>query len=195
MKCFQKKYDCKNITTAFSVVVVFFLLFSCNTTITEQIDLELGSGEVPRLHTLDVTTVISDSGITRYRIYTPVWDVYDNASQPYWEFPDGVHFERFDEELTVDANIHCEYAKFLEKEKTWELRGNVRATNIKGELFETEQLFWNQKTEKIYSDSLVTITQEDYIINAQGFESNQEMTKYTWKQTQAIFPVDEEDEE
>ncbi|HQB27781.1 MAG TPA: LPS export ABC transporter periplasmic protein LptC [Paludibacter sp.] len=191
----QKKYDCKNITTAFSVVVVFFLLFSCNTTVTEQIDLELSSGEVPRLHTADVTTVISDSGITRYRIYTPVWNVYDNTSQPYWEFPDGVHFERFDEDLIVDANVHCEYAKFLEKEKIWELKGNVRATNIKGELFETEQLFWNQKTEKIYSDSLVTITQEDYIINAQGFESNQQMTKYTWKQTQGIFPVEEEEDQ
>jgi len=97
--------------------------------------------------------------------------------------------------LTVDANVHCEYAKFLEKEKIWELKGNVRATNIKGELFETEQLFWNQRTEKIYSDSLVTITQEDYIINAQGFESNQQMTKYTWKQTQGIFPVEEEEEQ
>lgn len=191
----QKKYDCENITTAFSVVVVFFLLFSCSTTITEQINLELSSGEVPTLHTSDVTTVISDSGITRYRIYTPVWNVYDKASQPYWEFPDGVHFERFDENLIVDANVHCEYAKFLEREKIWELKGNIRATNIKGELFETEQLFWNQKTEKIYSDSLVTITQEDYIINAQGFESNQQMTKYTWKQTQGIFPVKEEEEE
>lgn len=195
MKYLQKKYDYKNITTAFSVVVVFFLLFSCSTTVTEQIDLELSSGEVPRLHTSEVTTVISDSGITRYRIYTPVWNVYDDTSQPYWEFPVGVHFERFDENLIVDANVHCEYAKFLEKEKIWELKGNVRATNIKGELFETEQLFWNQRTEKIYSDSLVTITQEDYIINAQGFESNQQMTKYTWKQTQGIFPVEEEEEQ
>jgi hypothetical protein len=42
---------------------------------------------------------------------------------------------------------------------------------------------------------LVTITQEDYIINAQGFESNQQMTKYTWKQTQGIFPVEEEEEQ
>ena len=126
----QKKYDYKSITTAFSVVVVFFLLFSCNTSVTEQIDLELSSGEVPRLHTSDVTTVISDSGITRYRIYTPIWNVYDDISKPYWEFPVGVHFERFDEDLTVDANVHCEYAKFLEK-KNLGVEGNVRATNIK----------------------------------------------------------------
>ncbi|MPM10940.1 hypothetical protein SDC9_57277 [bioreactor metagenome] len=67
----------------------------------------------------------------------------------------------------------------------------MRATNIKGELFETEQLFWEQKSEKIYSDSLIKITQEDYIIIGKGFESNQEMTKYQVKQTQGVIPVNE----
>ncbi|MDD2285393.1 MAG: LPS export ABC transporter periplasmic protein LptC [Paludibacter sp.] len=180
-----------SITTAFWVVVVLFLLFSCQSNAPEQIDAVLNRAEIPRLHSLDVTTVISDSGITRYRINTPQWDIFDKSSQPYWEFPYGVHFERFDEQLVIDANIHCEYAKFLEHDQIWELKGNVRATNIQGELFETEQLFWNQKNEKIYSDSLIKITQENYIIIGKGFESNQEMTKYQVKQTQGIIPVND----
>lgn len=147
--------------------------------------------EIPRLHALQVTTVISDSGITRYRINTPQWDIYDKSNQPYWEFPVGVHFERFDEALNVDANIHCEYAKFLENEQLWELKGNVRATNIKGELFETEQLFWNQRNERIYSDSTIKITQENYIIQGVGFVSNQEMTKYQVMNTTGVIPVEE----
>ncbi|MPM84714.1 Lipopolysaccharide export system protein LptC [bioreactor metagenome] len=146
---------------------------------------------MPRLHALQVTTVISDSGITRYRINTPQWDIYDKSNQPYWEFPAGVHFERFDEQLNVDANIHCEYAKFLENEQLWELKGNVRATNIQGELFETEHLFWNQRAEKIYSDSLIKITQANYIITGKGFESNQEMTRYQVKNTTGVIPVQE----
>lgn len=178
-------------TTALSVVVVLFLLFSCTSNETEQIDPVINRADIPRLHALQVTTVISDSGITRYRINTPQWDIYDKASQPYWEFPVGVHFERFDESLKVDANIHCEYAKFLENEQLWELKGNVRATNIKGELFETEQLFWNQREEKIYSDSLIKITQESYIITGIGFESNQEMTRYQVKNTTGVIPVTE----
>jgi LPS export ABC transporter protein LptC len=181
----------QSITTALPVVVVLCLLFSCQTTVHEQIDPVLNRAEIPRLHSLDVMTVISDSGITRYRINTPQWDIFDRSNQPYWEFPYGVHFERFDEQLVIDANIHAEYAKFLENEQIWELKGNVRATNIQGELFETEQLFWNQKTEKIFSDSLIKITQENYIIIGEGFESNQEMTKYHVKHTQGVIPVDE----
>jgi len=191
LKTAEKQYVVKSITTALPVVVVLFLLFSCTSNVPEQIDPVQNRADFPRLHSMDVSTVISDSGITRYRIVTPQWDIYDRSSQPYWEFPYGVHFERFDEQLVIDANIHSEYAKYLENEQIWELRGNVRATNIQGELFETEQLFWDQKSEKIYSDSLIKITQEDYIIIGKGFESNQEMTKYQVKQTQGVIPVNE----
>ena len=95
--------------------------------------------------------------------------------------------------LVVDANIHARYAKFNENEQIWELRGKVRSTNLQGELFETEQLFWNQREEKFYSDSLIKITQKSHIITGIGFESNQTMTKYLIKQPQGIFPVDEEE--
>lgn len=139
-----------------------------------------------------MNTVISDSGITRYRIITPQWDVFDRATQPFWEFPAGVHFERFDEQLKIVANIHSDYARFLEHEQIWHLRGKVRATNIQGELFETEELFWDQRSERIYSDSLIKITQANYIIIGIGFESNQVMTQYEVRNTQAVLPVEDE---
>ncbi len=186
------KYNFYSITTALWVVVVFSLLFSCQSSVHEKFGVDVDPIELPRLHSLDVTTLISDSGITRYKIYTPEWNIFEKTGEPYWEFPLGVHFERFNESLVVDANIHADYAKFLEKQKIWELKGNVQATNIQGEMFETEQLFWNQNTEKIYSDSIITITQPDYIITGKGFESNQEMTKYQVKQTQGVIPVNEE---
>lgn len=179
-------------TTALMVVVVLFNLFACSKSDNEQIEAVIDRAAIPRLRALDVNTVISDSGVTRYRIVTPQWDVYDRASQPYWEFPVGVHFERFDEQLKIDANIHCNYARFLEQEQIWHLKGKVKATNIQGELFETEELYWNQRTERIYSDSLIKITQANYIIIGIGFESNQVMTQYEVRNTQAVLPVEDE---
>jgi hypothetical protein len=67
----------------------------------------------------------------------------------------------------------------------------VRATNIIGELFETEQLFWNQRDEKFYSDSLIRITQTTRIITGVGFDSNQSMTQYTIRKGQAVLPFKE----
>lgn len=181
----------KSITTALWVVVVLFFGVGCSSSEIEKAEAITDRAAIPTLHALDVTTVISDSGITRYRITAPQWDIYDKTPQPYWEFPMGAHFERFDVNLTIEANITCDYAKYFENEKKWELRGNVKATNIKGELFETEQLFWNQNTEKIYSDSTVKITREKYILNTLGFESNQAMTQYTFKQARGVIAAEE----
>lgn len=179
-------------TTIITIVVMLFFILSCSNDKQESIGAIVDRSAMPRLHAMDITTVISDSGVTRYRISAPQWDIYDRSSQPYWEFPSGVHFERFDLNLNVDANIHCKYAKFLENEQLWELKGDVRATNLKGELFETERLFWSQKEERIYSDTLIKITQTNKIIKGTGFESNQQMTKYLIVKTSAIIPVEED---
>lgn len=181
----------RNITTALTVVVVLFLAGACSKDKPDTIAAIVDRSSLPRLHASEITTVISDSGVTRYRISAPQWNVYDKANQPYWEFPDGIHFEKFDLNLKVDANIHARYARFNENEQLWELKGKVRSTNLQGELFETEQLFWNQREERFYSDSLIKITQKSHIITGIGFESNQSMTRYLIRQPQGIFPVDE----
>ncbi len=178
-------------TTAFTVVVVLLLIVSCSKDKPDTIAAIADRSTLPRLHASEITTVISDSGITRYRISSPQWNVYDKASQPYWEFPNGIHFEKFDLNLKVDANIHAQYARFSENEQLWELKGKVKSTNLQGELFETEQLFWNQREERFYSDSLVKITQKSHIITGIGFESNQSMTRYLIRKPQGIFPVEE----
>lgn len=183
-----------SITTASLVVVMLLFLLSCSQKEVEQTAAVVDRSKMPKLHATEITTVISDSGITRYRISAPQWDVYDRANEPYWEFPKGIHFERFDENLRVDANIHSRYAKYKLNEELWELKGQVRMTNIKGELFETERLFWNQREERIFSDTIVKITQAVHIINALGFESNQQMTKYVFRETRGIFPVNENKE-
>ena len=192
MKIAKRLYSIKySITTILTVVVVLFIAVACSNDKPEKISAVVDRTKLPKLHATEITTVISDSGITRYRISAPRWDVYDRASQPYWLFPNGIHFERFDQNLKVDANIHSKFAKFKENEQLWELRGKVKMTNIQGELFETEQLFWNQREERFYSDSIIKITQASHIITGIGFESNQNMTHYTIKKPQGIFPVDE----
>lgn len=189
MKTNLLSYNKRSITTVFWVVVVLFFVVSCSKPEVGKIAAVVDRSAMPKLRATEITTVISDSGITRYRISTPRWDVFDKASQPYWEFPVGIHVEQFDLNLKVESNIHSQYAKFHENEQLWELKGKVRMTNIKGELFETERLFWNQREERLYSDTVVKITQENHIINAVGFESNQQMTRYMFKGTKGGFAV------
>ena len=59
------------------------------------------------LEASDVTTIISDSGVVRYRIKAQTWKVYDKADTPYWEFPDGIYLEN--DELSFDVGNHVLY--------------------------------------------------------------------------------------
>lgn len=193
MKSVIKDITKIRITIALGVIVMLFLCASCGdkTPVAEAIS---NRSEVPRLKVDEITTIISDSGITRYRIIAKVWCVYDKTDEPYWDFPQGLHLERFDEFYNTDAKIDCKRARYFESRRVWELNDSVRATNIEGDQFETQQLFWSQNDERIYSDSAIVVTQRDKKIMGEGFESNQSMTRYTIRKTKGIIPIETEDE-
>lgn len=69
--------------------------------------------------------------------------------------------------------------------------GNVVIRNLKGEKFNTELLYWDQNTEKVYSDRFIRIEQPDRIITGRGFDSNQQMTKYTIHKPEGIFYLED----
>ncbi len=146
---------------------------------------------MPALEAQDVTTLISDSGITRYRIKANKWLIFDKADTPYWEFPAGIYLEKFNADLESDATVEADYAYYNEPAQRWTLRGNVRAVNVDGEQFETPLLYWDQKSESVYSDSSIVITKARSIIKGVGFRSNQEMTNYTILRPTGVFPIEE----
>ena len=145
--------------------------------------------EIPVLRSEDVTTLISDSGVTRYRIEAPVWLVYDKSNPPFQEFPEGIYLEQFNESLEVEASLKANYAYYNESMQIWIIRGDVHALNHKGEQFDTPELNWNQETHRIYSDSAIRITKETSIIEGIGFESNETMSKYTILNPTGVFPI------
>ena len=189
MKSVIKDITKVRITIALGVIVMLFLCIACGDKppITEAIT---NRNERPRLKVDDITTIISDSGITRYRISAKVWCVYDKAAEPYWDFPEGLHLERFDEYYIPDAKIDCKRARYYQNRRLWELNDSVRATNLQGDQFATQQLFWSQNEERIYSDSAIVVTQRDKKIMGEGFESNQSMTRYTIRKTKGIIPIE-----
>ena len=150
-----------------------------------------GEDITPDMRTTGVTTFISDSGIIRYKIITAEWLVYNSVDSPYWAFKKGIYLEKFDTLFRIDSSIKADTAFYYEPTKTWELRSNVHIRSQRGDKFDTELLFWNQKTETMYSDKFIRIEQPDKIIEGYGFESNQQMTEYQIFNNTGIFEVED----
>ncbi len=188
----RNNFTIERITSVVLLVVLCISIVGCKRQdIRHRADAVVDRASMAVLEGTDVTTLISDSGITRYRIKAKKWLVYDKADTPYWEFPDGIFLEKFNMDLESDATVEADYAYYNEPEQRWILRGNVHAMNLKGEHFETPLLYWDQKSESVYSDSSIVITREASIIMGIGFESNQEMTKYTILKPTGVFPIEE----
>ena len=79
-----------------------------------------------------VNTLISDSGVIKYKIVTERWDVNVVKNPSCWTFEKGVFFEQFDEKFHVEAYIQADTAWYFDQKKLWHLRGRVRIRNING---------------------------------------------------------------
>ena len=180
-----------NITAAFLAAVMFVLFPACSGKDKKLAEAISENDTLPSMKTLGVTTLISDSGITRYKVVAEEWLIFDKKNPPYWAFEKGVYLEKFDSLLRIDASIKADTAYYHERKKMWELKGNVQILSQRGDKFQTGLLFWDEKKEKVYSDKFIQIEQEDKIIKGYGFESNQELTEYEIKNTTGIFTVED----
>lgn len=148
--------------------------------------------KMPTMSTVNVSTLISDSGITQYKIVSPLWNVYDEVDTPYWNFPKGIYLQKYDRKFNVIASVAADSAKYFRMLNLWKLDGNVELKKEPGELFLTQQLFWDQRRNRLYSDSFIHIETPDRMLEGHGFESNDRLTKYTIRRPTGIFPVDED---
>lgn len=148
---------------------------------------------MPTMLTTDVATLISDSGVTQYKIVTPVWYVYDNVDTPFWNFPKGLYLKKFDRKFNVVATIAADSARYFTNDKLWRLEGNVEMKKAPRDIFLSQRLFWDQRRGKIYSDTFIHIENATHTLEGTGFVSNDRLTVYRILAPTGIFPVDQSD--
>lgn len=192
---YLRKNKFHGITTTVLVVVMlqFLLTTACNRDKKDIVEVAFDPETTYTMKATDVASLISDSGITRYRLNAKEWLVYSKAKEPFWYFPRGIYVEKFDTLFHTEASIQADTAYYFNKKELWHLIGNVEVENLEGKRFETSELFWDQPTAKVYSDKYIRIilSDGDTLQGRYGFEANQDMTNYRIFSSQAVFNVNE----
>ena len=183
-----------SITIALMTVVMLFFYSACTNKSKDLVNIKFDPEVIPSMNTDSVITLISDSGITRYKLEAENWQVFDKAKEPYWYFPEGIYLERFDSLFQIEAKILADSAWNYTEKQLWRLKGHVDIRNMEGEMFLSDELFWDQKNQKVYSDKYIEIKREETELKGYGFESNQEMTDYRiFRPHEGRIPFKEED--
>lgn len=144
----------------------------------------------PTMATTNVSTLISDSGYTRYHLVSPLWQMFEDAEEPFWKFPLGMELEQYDLQMNPAATVVCDSAIYYSRKRLWQLDGNVVMVNTQADSFLTQQVFWDQNSRKIYTDSFIHIVRTDRIIEGYGMVSDQNMIYYTVNRPTAILPAE-----
>lgn len=129
----------------------------------------------------DVEILYSDSAVVRVRITAPTLMYYIERENPRQEFPDGIKVEFLNPDLRVRSTLTAKFAIREQDKGLVTTRDSVVLTTIEQEKLETEELLWDEKTEKVYTEKFVKVTKPGEVIYGFGLEANQDFS--FWKIT------------
>jgi len=113
---------------------------------------------------------------------------YQRSDTPYTEFPRSLHVDFYKVDSNAKANavpivesqMDALYGKYFQNQERIFLRDSVVVKNIlKGDTVRCRELWWDQHTEKFYTDKPVRIYQKDKILYGTGMEADQNFRWYT----------------
>ena len=186
------RFIARYVMVALSVVGSAILLFSCERE--EEPESESRIEMMMTEYSENLSVVMSQNGRRSYHFKTPLLEGYSLAREPYREFPKGVKMTTYknDSLSSVDAVLTANYAIHYETRDLWEARGNVVVEKSDGKRLYTQQLFWNARTKKIYSNVDSKIVQNDGrdVFIGEGFESDEEFKDWRFRRMKGRMEVE-----
>ena len=134
-----------------------------------------------------VNTLISDSGVMKYRVIAEKWEVNTVRNPSRWIFVDGLFLEQYDDKFHTAAYIQCDTAYYFDQLRKWELRGRVSVKTADGLRFSSEELFWDQVSHELYSNKFSHLVTPDRELQGSFFRSDERMTHYFVSNTKGSF--------
>lgn len=142
-----------------------------------------------------VNTLISDSGVIKYRLVAERWEVNQARDPSLWVFDKGLFMEQFDEKFHTEMYVQADTAYYYDQRRLWELRGRVRLRTTDGLRFTSEELYWDQFKREFYSNLFSRVVTPERELEGTCFRSDENMYNYTVTNSAGSFVKTEADEE
>ncbi len=141
---------------------VVTMLFSCESNFKNVSKIDFRA-YVPNSEAQVINLQHTDSGRILATLKSPKMLDYSNVKNPFTEFPDGVHLTIYDANGKM-SNIYAKYGVSYSDTKIIDLRDSVKIVTSDNKILETQQLYYNQKSEWFFTDKKCKFysTPEDY---------------------------------
>ncbi|MCX7743434.1 MAG: LPS export ABC transporter periplasmic protein LptC [Flavobacteriales bacterium] len=151
------------------------LFFSCTNEL-EKIRFD-ETEDIPVAITKDVILLYSDSARLVSRIQAPLRNDY-LGNHPRSEFPEGITISFFDSNQKPQIQLRADFGIIWQHSGTLNFYGHVELKNKNGSVLKTEELTWDNKLKKIYTQRPIEILDEGRMLTGQGLVAHENFEEY-----------------
>ena len=117
----------------------------------------------------DINLKYTDSGRITANLISPKMLDYATVAYPFTEFPKGIHLTLFDKN-GKQTYIDAKYAVSHKNTNLIDLQNTVKISNQNGEMLETEQLYYDQKSEWFFTEKKFKFTSPKRVSYGEGID-------------------------
>ena len=155
----------------------FFVLVGCENDINVVRDLGKKVKGVDEAN--QVESYMSQNGKTRAKLIAPLMLLTQNDYGKKIEYPKTLHVDFYKDSLKVESKLFARYGSYNESENKILLKDSVIVFNIKGDTLICKELYWDQISQRFYTEKEVFISQSQPArqrLNGIGFNSDQNLS-------------------
>ncbi len=146
----------------------------------------------PFLESENVVELLSDSARLHVRLTAPLEQIYENGDKLYSK---GATVTFYDKPGKLVINtLDAKWVRFDNNKKLYTMRGAVKVANVpEQQQLATEELFYNQMQQKIYTDSarFVRVQTPAEVLTGYGLTANQDFSRYGIHRPAGTFTLQE----
>ena len=174
----------------FVMLALMLVLSSCNSRNgdLEDMDFELRT-DIETAQNVEV--LYSDSAIVRMKIQAPTMIYHLDNIKPYQEFTDGVRVDFYDINGKISSTLTSKRAFQYEQKNMVVVQDSVVWQSVTQEKIETEELIWEERLKKIYTQKFARITRPEEIVYGYGFETDQDFKNARIKAVTGRIKIDD----
>ena len=131
----------------------------------------------------NATIIQRDSGMVKLRAKAALIEKYEYIDSPYIVARKGINILFYDKKKPdVPGKIDAKYAKWNEKKKFYEAKGNVKIITNENQMFAMQSVYWDQVKKVIYTTDTVYVTDKDgsTLVGANGMTAKDDFSEYTF---------------
>lgn len=155
--------------------IILLTLYACENDMQAIMKLDQKAAAVEE--GVEIESFFSQGGKVKAKLTAPTMDRHLDRPA-YVEFNDGLKVYSYNDSLQVESTVTARYGKYFEHDENVFLRDSVVVVNKEGNRLDCNELNWDSKRGKFYSNKAVRISTPTDTIYGTGLESNQDFSDY-----------------